>query len=422
MRKRKKKLFFVPHYIGSLRYFEKLKPFLEETYSVSFLLAPLSDQRYCDEMVEYCKKNNFQAYVIDSHPLPPILQRIHLYVLFKRARLLKKSFRGFFENEDVAKIISFNDCGFPLHYFMGLARARGIATMVLQWAVVSPGQKSLPHKVSPIYRRLAHKFVWSVYLFVKKRLLEFAVGERLDIAKHALGGGSAERFGVINMCTLEYLRAKGVPREKMSVVGYMDFYRAEVMMSQFESDPLRRSECAVKYHIDTTKKNIIVFSGPYNIKDATFLSDAEQYRHIELTILQIREVCSAREFDILLKIHPAEDYHFYKHLEQYGVKIYDKVADNVELISLADLYIAESTTTNYIPVLMNKDSIFINFLKLELVELNRETYSIIKYISDKDEFKQLLSAFKAGQLKKQYTADEDIFTKDSLQKILEWVG
>ena len=53
----KPKLFFVPHYVGSLRYFEKLLPHLTGRYEVRFLLLFVHQVTY-GEMLAYCRQRD----------------------------------------------------------------------------------------------------------------------------------------------------------------------------------------------------------------------------------------------------------------------------------------------------------------------------------------------------------------------------
>jgi len=421
---KKPQLVFMPHYIGSLKYFERLSPFLEIKYEILFFpILPIqyADTRFYKEMIQYCESKGIKIFKRSEFKPASFLKYIPGYALLKQAELFKNDLKLFFENKNIQKIVAVNDTGFPLDYFFLQARKKGIETMVLQWALISPGQDSAPHKQSSRIRILAHRFKRAMSIFLKRKLLEVVMREKLDIVKHFVGNGSAERFGVINKKNFDYLKLRGIPEEKMSIVGYLDFYTAEKVKRELYTDTVLKKEIAKKYSINTNKKNIILFTSPYNTKEVTILDDQAQCAYFKDILDTVREILPPDDFDLSVKIHPAENINTYEPLIKEGVKIH-VIADNSELIGLSDLYLAESTTVNFIPIIMSKDCIFTNFLNLSLVELTKESFAIKKFITDKEEFKNLLVSFKEGNLPRQYVSDKDIFTTDSLKKILEWIG
>ena len=61
----KQKIFFIPTYIAPLKHYERLIPYLEDKYDVGFLIVrPDSSRR--QEMIKYCKENEYIYYVIDK--------------------------------------------------------------------------------------------------------------------------------------------------------------------------------------------------------------------------------------------------------------------------------------------------------------------------------------------------------------------
>ncbi len=420
---RKPRLICIPHYIGSVRYFEKLTPFLEQKYDVSFLLLPLNRGKYQQEMIRYCTERSLHTLVV-PRPTPNFLTRhIPFYEELRQARIYKHEIRRLYASGDIRKIVSINDCGFPLNYVLREAQKKGADTLVLQWAVVAPGQQVGPQYVSSnIFRRLVFRYGKPLYEYCRKILLACVIGSRLDVAKRTIGSGSAKKFGVINGQTRDYVAGRGVPLRKITVVGYLDFFLAEKMSKDLAKDAGPREKLARIHGFDMHKKNIIVFSSPYNTKDVTFLSDEEQYRYVESIFTGLWSVLPKDQYDFHLKIHPAEDKNLYRHLASRGVKIYGKETNNFEIIGISDLYIADSTTTNFIPIIMNKDSIFVNFLKLEMVDMAKESYGIHAFVHTLHEFEKLVIDWREGRLEKQYTQDEYIYTKNSLEKIMAWIN
>lgn len=419
----KPELIFIPHYMGSLRYYEKFRSFLTDKYDIAFLLLPLDDGKYLREMRDFCEKEKIRIYTVTQVKANPIFKNFPFYRELKQARLYKREIKELFKNKNIKKIISVNDCGFPLGYLLAEARKKGIDTMVLQWALFSSGQNFLPVNVSKnLFRRMVFKYGKPVYERVRERLYGLILGEKLKILKDTLGSGSSEKFGVINKNNLDRLALFGVPKKKMSIVGYMDFHLTETTKNTLDRDRGKKAEIAEQLGIDLAKKNIIIFSSSYNSDVVRTMNDSEQLNFYWNIVDLIYQICPSNHFQISLKIHPRENIALYKPLIEAGVKLYDKHTDNFQLIYFSDLYIADSTTANFIPIIMDKNAIFINFARLELIEKSKTDFLIRQFVTDKFEFKNLLMDFKNNKLEKQYDFNENILTKNSLVKILEWIG
>ena len=419
----KPKLIFVPHYVGSLLYFEKLLPFLTARYEVRFLILFVHQGTY-REMLDYCRQRNL---VHDLIALPKTADnskktKFPVFPLIRDLIFYKKQIRALLNDKQIKKIISVNDGGIYVGYLMTEANKRGIDTAVLQWALAYAyeEQRKMPKKIVVFWRLVLYRLAKPAYIFFKKLAALLILG--VYQGKGVLGGGAAKRFGVINQQAFEFFRKQGVPAEKMTVVGYLDFYLAEKMKKNFDNDKQTSLKTALEYNINLSKKNIIVYSSPFYIKDIKIITAEEQVRYYKKLIEKIKEICSLEKYDILFKIHPIEDLNTYKSLENIGIKIFDKNADNHTLIYLSDLYIADSTTTNFIPIMMGKNAIFINFYKLPLVESSKDCFGIKKFVTDENEFNRLLKLYHEKKLPVQYEKDEEIITPDSLTKILNWIG
>ncbi|OHA26146.1 MAG: hypothetical protein A3D52_00485 [Candidatus Taylorbacteria bacterium RIFCSPHIGHO2_02_FULL_44_36] len=419
----KPKLIFVPHYIGSLLYFEKLLPFLVSRYEVRFLILFIHQGTY-REMLDYCRQRNL-AYDFLTPPKSADNSKKTNFPVFSLIRdliLYKKQIRVLLNDKQIKEIISVNDGGIYVGYLMTEANKRGIDTAVLQWALAyaDEEQRKMPKKIVVFWRSVLYCLAKPVYIFFKKLAVLLILGIYQN--KSVLGGGTAKRFGVINQQAFEFFKKQGVPEEKMTVVGYLDFHLAEKTKKDFDDNKQTFLKKALEYNINLSKKNIIVFSSPFYIKDIKIITAEEQVRYYKKLIEKIREICPLEKYDILFKIHPIEDLNTYKSLENIGIKIFDKNADNHALIYLSDLYIADSTTTNFIPITMGKKAIFINFYKLLLVESSKYCFGIKKFATDEKEFNRLLKLYHDRRLPVQYEKDEEIITPDSLTKIIEWIS
>lgn len=419
---KKPKLIFIPHYLGSLRYFDKLRPFLIERYEVVFLLLPLSGGKYLLEMKDYCQQAGLNNFSISLAKTNVLLSNISLYQELVQAFIYKKEIKSFLSDPSIKKIISVNDCGFPLDYLLDQANQVGIDTMVLQWALYSPGQSSRPVFVSTSIMRRQFYRLRPIYNKIRKKLLEIIMRKKLKVSKAVFGSGSAKKMGIINKDNFNRLKKIGISEEKMSIVGYLDFYLAAMIKKEIKDDINLKNFLNNKYKLNPIKKKIIVFSSCYNKKDVTFLNDKQQYTYIKSVFDDLFYVFPRDQFDFLLKIHPAEDMELYLEIEKSGVKIFDKQADNFELIALSDLYLADSTTTNFIPIIMEKDCIFFNFLKLDIVELTKDSFGIKRFFSNREKFIKILKDFLNGHLEKQYFLTENIYTDNSMEKIIQWIG
>src|SRR3989344_4413615 len=359
-------LLLVPHYMGSLLYFEKLLLGLSEKYEVVFF------------------------------PL--------------------------FEKLAVEKIISVNDNSIYVRWLITEGNKRGIDTMVLQWALFYEGQRLRPPRLVKNWRRIFYKFGKPVYLFFRKIFRGLILGFDFEGGKFVIGAGPSKRMGVINSAAKDCFVQAGVPEKKISIVGHPDFYLAEEVMKNLGSSSLEKITVADKYGIDLSKKNVVFYSSPMYVKDITVLTPAEQLDYTKRLFTIIRKYLTEKNYDLILKIHPLEKADLYRPVEELGVKIMKKQTNNNELIFFADLYIADSTFTNFIPIAMGKEAIFVNFFNLPSVESAKGCFGIKKFIEAWDEFEKLLELFRDGNLPRQYEFDAKILINNSLRKILDWIG
>ena len=417
----KPKLFFVPHYVGSLRYFEKLLPHLTDRYEVRFLILFVKYDT-CDEMLDYCRQRGL---VYDFIAPPNISNnaqtaRFPIISLIRNLIYYKKQIISLLNDKSIKKIIAVNDSGFYAGYLMAEANKRNIDTAVLQWALIYEGQRERPKKEIFVWRRILYQLVKPVYIAFKKAVVLLILG--FYQTKGVPGGGTAKRLGVINQQAFEFFRKQGMPAEKMTVVGYLDFHLAEEKKKQLNADGLARKKAAETLGLDLGKKQIVIFTSAYNSRVVNVLNDNGQYQFYENIVKMIKQIYPKESHEILIKSHPIERVELYQPLEKFGVKIFANLSDNFTIVYFADLYIADSTTANFIPITMNKKTIFINFFHLPLIEKSAPYFGIKSFITGQEEFKSLLQKHKVGALDYQYEAKKEIITPDSLTKILNWIG
>jgi len=412
---------FVPHYIGSFKYYEKLVPYLQERYEVLFLIL-FVHEKYFTEMKKYALKGGHQTFIVEP-PANGIFDWIAPIRYARNINAFRAGVRKLFYNGSrIRKIISVNDSGIYIRHLFNEAHKIGIETVILQWAMSFEGNRDRRKKQARGFRGFLYVFGKPLYAKLKRLIARLILGHGFIMAKALSGHGNSDKFGVINRQAYDYFARNGVPEEKLSIVGYLDYHFAEKVKNNFDQNEKEREAAAQRLSINTRRKRIVFFSSPYNGKDIKILTNEEQYNFTEALVKTIRAVFPAETHDIYLKIHPSENIELYQPLTKWGVKLYDKHTDNYELIYFADLYIAGGTGANFIPLVMGKDAIFVNFLKLSLIESIKKVFNLKNFVTDYQTFTELLIDFKNGALPKQYYDVDGVTTPDSLKKILEWIG
>ena len=411
MIEKKPTIWLLCHYPGSYQYFEALIPHLEASYQVNFLFTPKVKPIYLKEMEKNCQKKNYSFYSIKKINLPVFFQKIPLLcdpIIFSLDYKWKS--RKFLKNNQVDKIIASSDTNFYHNYLMRKAKQKKAETFVLQWSFIFEREITRKEKLKlKPYRPPNFKS------YIKQKLTNLLMGRGNDFK--TLGGGASDKIGVINQRTKNSFIKEGINHDKISVVGFLDFSQIEKAQKEL-TNPEIKQKIAKEYSINLGKTNIAVFSHPFNIKDVGDLSDEEQLAFFEKIIQSIRKVFPQETADILFKIHPAENINLYKPLEKYGVKIFNKESSNGVIVYFSNLYISHFSTTNLIPMMMQKPCIFLNIFTLAGAEQKLGQI----FTPTHQELVEKLRAFQANQLPLQYRDDPTLFTKNSLEKILAWIN
>lgn len=417
---KKPKLIFVPHYIGSLKYFEKLLPHLSEKYEVIFLPI-FAKWRYFGEIVDYCRAKNYPAFIIERPRLNPLFEKITLIRRLFWVRHFKQGVNKLLSDREINKFIAVNDNSVYVRYLFTEANKKNIDTAVLQWALIYEGQRERPPRNVLWWRKIMYRFGKPLYILARKTLTRLFLRTGFEDAKSVIGDGPSKRLGVINKQAYDFFISKGLPAEKTSIVGYLDFHLAEQTKKDFDADQNKREQAAKRLNISLSKKNIVIYSTPLYTKEIIIFTENDQLAYFRRLIAVLLKEYKEKDYDILFKVHPAENERLYQPLRDLGVKVIDKHTSNPELVYFAELYIADGTTTNFIPIIMGKDCIFTNLFNLTAIETTKECFGIKKFINDWDEFETLLKLHHLGKLPRQYEVREDIIVENSLEKILAWV-
>ena len=113
MQEQKTKIYFIVNYIGPLRYYEKLIPYLKDRYEVGFLFIRMHKE-FTQTMIDYCKIKGYTYFIIDDRiiksrfPIPfwyPIKSK---YVYIKRCR-------DFLNLHHPTKLITMQNTKFQIH-------------------------------------------------------------------------------------------------------------------------------------------------------------------------------------------------------------------------------------------------------------------------------------------------------------------
>jgi hypothetical protein len=357
-------IFIVPHYINSLRYYDKLhKPLLEESIKVIYIL------RSHGKMEEFCKENK-RKYEI----LP--------YRIKHKFRLLFEPYSRYFFKKEVEKIISkykpnliiqTNDMRLYNDIIVKVAKKFKIMTMGLQWAVTALEQfyfinrdnkqlKNISTKniLSDTIKNLFYKFIEIVYLPL------FILTGTYSNHKQSLAQGDSDAFGVINKYTKMLLIKQGVDFQKISVVGSLHFDDALDTIKTKSNEILRK-----QFKANDSDVIITYFSQPFYKKDITILNLVEQLNYVSALIDNIHDFFYSIEksYKLIIKLHPVEDLADYTTFSnRENVVILDQ-ANNYDLILLSDLCISQHSTTLQAAIIMKKPIISLNILKLDATNI-----------------------------------------------------
>jgi hypothetical protein len=425
-----KKVICIPHFIGDMKYFEALMPIMKDSVRFAFVFIPKTIQpTYLEEMIQYSNSKKYPyallgAKQIYKNKFLDLIFQIPLWYVYR------KECKKLIQSESAYGILATTDTGFYHHCLFTVANSLGVKTFVFQWAPIAPPNIRSTAKIEALKIQqlkmppLKKFFKLFLYKYNNGFVRHISALLGFDTKKLPIMGlGPSRKLGVINNDSYKIYKDAGVPENKMSIIGSLDFDQAVNAMKLFNSDVHAKNRALKKYGINPNKINVALYTTPFNAKDITILNNEEQTELYYKIAETIRTVFKKDAADILLKIHPAENTNIYKPLEELGVKIYGKDTKNEEFIYFVDLYISSPSTSNYIPITMGKDAIFINFLKAPsiLVDPIKEAYGIKKVISDKAEFIKLLNDFKLGKLQRQYTDEHIIRDGRCRERIREWL-
>lgn len=402
----KPKVFFVVKYIGTLKYYEKLFPFLSEKFDLTFLL--LTDRG----MVSYCQEEGHRFVQL------PLRKRRRLPIPFL-AHVRDQSFfidqvERFLDTEKPVRLVGVPSANFHGYALFDAANAQGIDTVALQWALHIYKDKENA-KERRRQNRSWYADIRTLYFKLLVKLLTFNY-RRVTGREYVDGAQAAAHIAIFDDRAEAYFEDLGYPSDKYIQVGNLDVALMRRLKDEVDSSSERRAELLARYGIPAGKKIILVISTFFYLgKTVKFTDEAGQREYYRKVFESIRASYADDEAVILFKLHPKESDIYGECYQDLGVLVFSKQAKTDELVALADLYIVHpETSTNYLMIGADVPAIIINMTPLHFLDRAKDIYGITHIVKEWNELREYVALFKAGTLPRQYKPSSAY--KNSLEK------
>lgn len=374
-----------PHYINSLKYFDKLYDCLISENIEIIYFFPNNK-----EMEKYCKENHRNYEIIGFEYFTKFLLAFEPYFRFK----LKKELEGFFKRVKPKLIILYNDVNVFNNIIVRVAHRFKRTVLILQWAVTAPEELYFMNRKRKLLNSLGEKSRFQ--LAIKdvngklSRMITFPISHLLGVYqnhKQSFGQGDSDFIGVINKFTKDLLIRQGVNKNKIKVVGSLHYDDALNVRNKSLNEIKR------KYDVEKSKVLIVFFSQPFYVKDITILSLGEQLSYTEDLIKNIDNFYKDINIDykLIIKLHPAENLKDYKNLLKYKNIKLNIDADNYELIHISNLCISQHSTVLQLALILKKPVISLNILGFQGIKIGSNIIGIKNCITSWKEFVQTLN-------------------------------
>lgn len=411
-------IYFLPRYIGALKYYEKLFPALRARgMEPTFLL--FEDVG----MIAYCRERGL-AYDARFALIP--LGRTPLYSHVVREKQVFDQLDSFLGEAQPCCLVSEPSIPPRARALFSFAQKRRIPTFALQWAqnagVARDSRRTLRSRALALTN---HRDSFVIALLYKVYLGVLVVVIRT--ADLFLGGNHfvfkdryTDRLGVIDESSRQLFLQEGWKDEEIRIVGSADFTIMHELRERVHRDATVREALLARYGLTEGRRKILVLSTPFYVGrgKAVFLDRRGQIEYFKRVLADIREVFPESETDILFKLHPRDE-PIYDSLTPLGIKMFHNEANLEELVAVADLYIAHPTTAaNFTIRASSTPAIFINFTPLSFFDEGKRIYHLRSITKTREEFRNQLAEYKRGTLPLQYDADVDI---NSLSTIADFI-
>lgn len=409
----KKNIYFVPVYLGMLKYYEKLIPYLSDKYNIGFLFLG-NKAEFNDIMISYCVNKKYKYYILNYKFKG--LKNIPIYKPLLNNYLYIKKCREVLFDINVDKIIFPENTSLKRRLLVREANKIGVETIVLQWALNFVESNDIVSK-----NRLAKSFKKNNFL---KRIyinlvvfLNFLFNFDRPKSPYLFKQQNVKKIGVIDKKSIKVFAFHKYDINKIDIVGHIDNYLINVLKNRL-SNKIFFEYLLAKNELSKNKKRVLVISTSFNHKDIRILSNEAQDDYYYKLFITIKKILG-KDYEILFKLHPSEP-DIYNNCRQLGVKIYGENTQTEELVCLSDLYIAHpQSTVNYMAQAIDKPSIFINIIGLDIYETAKNYFNIISTIKTIDDFSNVLTNFRENKFIKQYNNYEiNVNSIDNILKLI----
>ncbi len=381
-------IFFVPRYIASLKYYERLFPLVRSLGREPSLVLfeDLGMRAYAEE-----KGLPYQILSEASGRLP--------FVSHIRAfNRLRTRVRALLARERDALFITEGRLPDTMKMLVHEARKAGVQVAALQWCMHSSHtehqKRSLLRALQKMRGRdgsLVRGIPRAIYFSLLRgvfRLFDAVTHERYVYSE------LPERIGVFDQYSRGYFRAHGYSDESIEVVGNFDAERAREIAHTLT--PEKRAAQRAAYGLPTDKPCILLLSTIFYAGNMSVcMSKEENIAYYRSLIADIRVAYGAHA-TILFKLHPREfaDAPHYADVAQVVTLEHDAE----DLARIADLYIAHPVSiVNMTARATHTPSLIINFTPLRYMDDFAPAYGIRHIITDRAEFRSaLIDAARGG--------------------------
>ncbi len=410
----KPKLFLVPAYTGSLKYFARFWPRLREDYDAEFLFVRGPDRRR-EQMVAYAQQQGLPFRVLDQGLARATWRLPVLTSLWKHFRHIRAC-RRFIRETLPAKVILMKTL--PPHDTIVREAARlGTDVIILQWSFHSSDPVFVSEVKGADPGFLGHRFIYFKLTTVLLWLLDFIfVGPRY-LKAHRLPA----KIGVFDEQAAEgYAAGYGFPRDRISVVGMADSQIVSELNQRLGADSIERCRLEHKYRLSSGQTRILIIAHGFHLRSWTGKTIDYQLAYYGQMITHLRSIVP--EATILLKLHPSDSPSFYRQFESLGVAVYGDEAQTDELICLSDLVVSGIwTTANYMVTASGRPAIFENFTPWPKrnIPMMRH-YHIKQVVTDWPTFDKLLAQWQGGTMPDQY--DKHLVRRNAIDGVVRLIG
>jgi hypothetical protein len=399
------KIFFVPSYIGSLKYYERIAERMKNKYDVAYVLVqPYKKKR--EGMIKYCRDKDLKFYDLTESLDRALKIRFPFFSPLRKRYLHSKECRTFLEKEHPYKIIA-TKAQYPNDTILKEANRLGIETLVLSWAFygvqinANDWLKNIPKgKNTPVFFSATRLY----YNLLKA--LSFFLDIFYEEPRYGLAPAKPKKVSAMTEKEVKLL-LRYFDRKTMHVIPSIDIQLAYELKQKIETDHAYKTKLLKKYNLSSQKiKIFLVLYRFYSRRGQSFdgLNTEEHLAYYNDIFRILRGVFSAKEADLFMKLHPAEE-NIYDSYKKFGVQIFGDEASIEELVCMSDLYIASPmTNVNYLVLGSGVPALFINLMQTSGLDPYVENFHIKHVVTRKKEFADLAQLFRDGKLPKQYNS------------------